>query len=422
MGRVPEGSETATIAVMGATGSGKSTFVNLVSGSSLRTSDSLHSCTEEVAVTEPFVVDSRKVVLVDTPGFDDTNKSDSDILKLIADFLTSSYKDGHTLTGLIFIHRISDHRMGGISLKNFRTFRKLCGEQTLRNVVIVTNMWSDVEPHLGEERERELATSDVFFKPALDQGTKLVRHDSSAGSALSIIRYILGNRPVVMQIQKELVDERKDISQTAAVGELERQLQEAKEAQRIEAERLRQEMEEAARVREEEERRQREEQARRRQEELARIEAERRRAEEQRQRERREWEHRMWVEEQERKAAAERQQRELEARIAEERRQREENERRRREEQARLERELAERMRIEEEARRHQEALEAQWRQAAEAAERERARQQREHEERMAEDHRIYQEALRVQRENAERWERELARRQQDDGGGCFIQ
>lgn len=41
--------------------------------------------------TRPFLIDGRKVILVDTPGFDDTEKSDADILKLIADFLSSSY-------------------------------------------------------------------------------------------------------------------------------------------------------------------------------------------------------------------------------------------------------------------------------------------------------------------------------------------
>lgn len=48
------------------------------------------SCTETVAATQPFYVDGRKVVLVDTPGFDDTTKTDSEILKLIADFLSTS--------------------------------------------------------------------------------------------------------------------------------------------------------------------------------------------------------------------------------------------------------------------------------------------------------------------------------------------
>ena len=34
-----------------------------------------------------FDLDGRKIILIDTPGFDDTNKSEVEILKLIADFL-----------------------------------------------------------------------------------------------------------------------------------------------------------------------------------------------------------------------------------------------------------------------------------------------------------------------------------------------
>ena len=34
---------------------------------------------------------SLRLVLVDTPGFDDTNRSDMTILKLISDWLTKKY-------------------------------------------------------------------------------------------------------------------------------------------------------------------------------------------------------------------------------------------------------------------------------------------------------------------------------------------
>ncbi|KAJ2935050.1 hypothetical protein H1R20_g2003, partial [Candolleomyces eurysporus] len=192
-----------------------------------------------------FDIDGRKVVLVDTPGFDDTTKSDSDILKLIADFLTNSYKDGHKLAGLLFIHRISDFRMGGISLKNFRTFRRLCGEQTLRNVVIVTNMWSAVDPQLGAQREQELLTQDdLGFKSALEKGAKMMRHDGTGQSAADILRYILGNNnPMALQIQREIVDEKKDVSQTAAADEIEKELRAERERQKAEAERKQHEFE-----------------------------------------------------------------------------------------------------------------------------------------------------------------------------------
>jgi predicted GTPase len=38
----------------------------------------------------PFEFDGRRVVLIDTPGFDDTNKSDTDILRMIAHYLAAT--------------------------------------------------------------------------------------------------------------------------------------------------------------------------------------------------------------------------------------------------------------------------------------------------------------------------------------------
>ena len=65
-------------------------FVNLVSGSNLATSDELESCTNAVQPGKPFDLDGRRVVLIDTPGFDDTVRSDVDVLNMIAAFLETS--------------------------------------------------------------------------------------------------------------------------------------------------------------------------------------------------------------------------------------------------------------------------------------------------------------------------------------------
>jgi predicted GTPase len=68
-------------------GSGKSTFINLISGSTLGVSDSMESCTSTVQASIPFELGGQTVTLIDTPGFDDTNRSDADVLKMIAMFL-----------------------------------------------------------------------------------------------------------------------------------------------------------------------------------------------------------------------------------------------------------------------------------------------------------------------------------------------
>ena len=93
---------------MGATGSGKTTvnemiilhiclksqsilqFINVASGSDLRVGRGLVSCTVEVAHAQPFWLDGLSVTLIDTPGFDDTTTSDTDILTRIAAFLSTS--------------------------------------------------------------------------------------------------------------------------------------------------------------------------------------------------------------------------------------------------------------------------------------------------------------------------------------------
>ncbi|KAF9641969.1 hypothetical protein BDM02DRAFT_3273632 [Thelephora ganbajun] len=202
------------IAVMGATGSGKTSFINLASHSNLQVGMNLESCTDKVQLAGGFNLDGRRVVLIDTPGFDDTKKNDTDVLKMIADFLATTYEKGSKLAGVIYMHRISDRRFSGIAGRNFKIFRELCGETSLKNVVLVTNMWGEVSHDVGEAREKELTS--IFLKPALDKGAQMARHHNTEQSAHDVIRHIINNHPVVLQIQRELVDERKDIANTAA--------------------------------------------------------------------------------------------------------------------------------------------------------------------------------------------------------------
>lgn len=67
-------------------------FANLASGSEdLEVGSDLISCTSECQLSKPFTVDGRKVVLVDTPGFNDTEMSDTKVLRMIAAFLERTY-------------------------------------------------------------------------------------------------------------------------------------------------------------------------------------------------------------------------------------------------------------------------------------------------------------------------------------------
>ena len=110
--------------------------------------------------------------------------------------------------------------MDWMSMINFKMFRKLCGDTTLRNAVIVTNMWGQVDLQVGIAREVELMREDTFFKPVVVRGTRIIRHWNSSISARHIIHRVRNNHPLPLLIQKELVDEHKNIYETSASEEL----------------------------------------------------------------------------------------------------------------------------------------------------------------------------------------------------------
>ena len=187
---------------------------------------------------------------------------------------TYRYERGDRLAGVLYFHRISDPRMGGTQMRNFRMFRNLCGESALRNVVIVTNMWVGVEPELGNAREAELMREDIFFKPVLDKGAGMARHENTVASAETIVRLIVGNHPLPLQIQKELVEERKDIVETSAGQELSRELDNQIRKHEEDIRILTEEMEQAVREKDEEARGELEIETRRMHEEVRRFEME----------------------------------------------------------------------------------------------------------------------------------------------------
>jgi len=130
--------------------------------------------------------------------------------------------------------------MGGSSSRNFKLFCNLCGDDALKNSVVVTNMWGEVDVKKGEKRETELR--DKFFKPAIDREAHLVRHDNTAKTAHTILRHIIHKRPLPLRIQTELVDEKKKLLETVAGEELNREMLELTRKQEAEIKQLQDEM------------------------------------------------------------------------------------------------------------------------------------------------------------------------------------
>lgn len=173
-----------------------------------------------------FIHKDRKYVLFDTPGFDDTTRSDTEVLRLLASWLAMSYKKGVRLSGIIYMHRISDPRMSGSTLRNLRIFKKLLGEVSMSNVILVTSFWDTVDLNLGKEREQELIQSHYFWGGLVAKGSRVARSSADPRSALAILETFSSyDYGVVLDIQRELVEEGLALYQTQAGACLDEELQ-----------------------------------------------------------------------------------------------------------------------------------------------------------------------------------------------------
>ncbi|KAG1740779.1 uncharacterized protein EDB91DRAFT_1281465 [Suillus paluster] len=145
------------------------------------------SCTQGVtAFAYPHPDGSgRNVVFVDTPGFDDSVRTDYEVFKEIAAWLKKTYKERVTLSGILFFHRITESRMRGTPLRNLSVFKELCGTNALENVILTTTMWDEVPEHIRSQREQQLKTQ--FWQEMMsrdpeqpDSSLPLIRHGRSS--------------------------------------------------------------------------------------------------------------------------------------------------------------------------------------------------------------------------------------------------
>ncbi|KAG5653180.1 hypothetical protein H0H81_001897 [Sphagnurus paluster] len=182
----------------------------------------------------------RRVIVLDTPGFDDTFVDDREILRRIAVWLGRSYEEEMKLGGLIYLHEITQPRMLGSARKNLDMFNKLCGPSAAKNVYLVTNKWGDVPTEVGQNREKQLQSQ--HWREMLDNGAKILRFDLNQESAVDIIGQILRNgNNAVAQIQSEIIDEKSILAETGAGRTLHYTLEEHLKMQKQLAAQLRKE-------------------------------------------------------------------------------------------------------------------------------------------------------------------------------------
>ncbi|CAG9940164.1 unnamed protein product [Clonostachys rosea f. rosea IK726] len=217
--------------VLGRTGSGKSTFISRCTGKDTNISHGLFSCTDSLDVFD-MRWEGRHIYLIDTPGFNDTNRSEIDTLSVLATYLGASYSNGVRISGLLLLHPISDNRVSGTNLRTIEMVEAMCGFDRYDNLAIATTMWPEhstkYERATLNAREAELAGSDKFYGSMISKGAVMFRHhgtdrkgyNGEASSEKRILAHLIRrsdlHAPEVLRLQKELIDEKKTIGETSA--------------------------------------------------------------------------------------------------------------------------------------------------------------------------------------------------------------
>ncbi|KAL9085634.1 MAG: hypothetical protein Q9165_007535 [Trypethelium subeluteriae] len=206
--------QLSMIVMMGVTGAGKSYFINKLEGRNIvEEGADLNSCTQKCALV-PVQIGQSKVLVIDTPGFDDTKRSDSEILDEIARILACQYQLGVQLKGVVYMHRITDLRYGNSAVKTFEICKRICGEDALKNVLLVNSRWDQVDEVTGAKREKQLR--EEFWSYMFNRGSNIGRYHGSRESAQSLVSQLISKDSVTLELQKELVDQNKTLNQTTA--------------------------------------------------------------------------------------------------------------------------------------------------------------------------------------------------------------
>jgi hypothetical protein len=120
------------------------------------------------------------------------------------------------LNGILYFHRISDHRIVDRPIENLRMFEKLCGKNAIHNVILTTTMWDVVDEETGRDREEELKSK--YWQTMLERKSSTSRFLGTRESALRVIAPLIdaANAKSWFLLQQEMVDMRTKLREKSA--------------------------------------------------------------------------------------------------------------------------------------------------------------------------------------------------------------
>ena len=107
--------------------------------------------------------------------------------------------------------------MAATSIRHLRTFEKLCGQDALQKVILVTTMWDEVDETTGNLEEEKMKTR--YWNEMLEHNSTTSRFMGTRESALQLLRPLIdaaNNKRISLLLQQEMVDMKQKLTKTSA--------------------------------------------------------------------------------------------------------------------------------------------------------------------------------------------------------------
>lgn len=169
-----------------------------------------------------------RVHLVDTPGFNDLQRTNIQILQELVFWLSQSNEKGFFLDGILYLHNILAPRFEGSIRQSFEIMKEIVGENNYSCVYLAATFWDEALnrgiPYFHEASDRHDQLEDHFWRPLIDGGAQmcLPPDDETSeligyGWAKGMIEYFVRKRTKhQLLIQTELSAPYTRISDTSA--------------------------------------------------------------------------------------------------------------------------------------------------------------------------------------------------------------
>ena len=146
-------------------------------------------------------LDDQEMLLVDTPGFEDNQTSNLEILQKICEYILQvANNPACVIHGAVYVYNVTTSRWLAGDKRTWAILKALCGDPAMGNVIVATTRWP--ANHEDEDYEKFEKRNLENYWGGILSTVRLSRNDVQ--NSERVMRMLLGVRPRIFQAQREL--------------------------------------------------------------------------------------------------------------------------------------------------------------------------------------------------------------------------